>query len=81
MPLLEAGFIGALGGLIGLIIGYSLAFLVGYVANSMTFALSIYFDPLVAGFALLFALLVGMAAGFFPARRAAMMDPVDALRA
>lgn len=78
--LLEAGFIGALGGLIGLIIGYSLAFLVGYVANSMNFALSIYFDPFVAVFALLFALLVGMAAGFFPARRAAGMDPVDALR-
>ncbi|MBM3282377.1 MAG: ABC transporter permease [Candidatus Diapherotrites archaeon] len=79
--LLEAGFIGALGGLIGLIIGYSLAFLVGYVANSMNFALSIYFDPFVALFALLFALLVGMVAGFLPARRAARMDPVDALRA
>lgn len=78
--LLEAGFIGLIGGVIGLILGYMLAFLIGIIATASNFALSISIDPFVIVGSLFFAVLVGMIAGYFPAKRAASMDPVEALR-
>lgn len=82
--LLEAAGIGAAGGLVGLTLG----FLAGVALNA---AAHLRFDlpadmrlfhvsaPLAAG-AVGFAILVSAIAGFFPARRAARLDPVGALR-
>ncbi|MDP2665901.1 MAG: ABC transporter permease [Candidatus Diapherotrites archaeon] len=78
--LLEAGFIGLVGGIIGLVIGYTLAFLIQVIATSSGFALLIRIDILVILGALIFAVGVGMLSGLLPARRAALMDPVEALR-
>jgi len=80
MFVLEAGFIGLVGGIIGTTVGYLIAFAVGFIAEQMNFALIVRLDfALIAG-ALLFAMLVGMLSGAYPARNAAKLDPVEALR-
>ena len=78
--LFEAGFIGLIGGIFGVIIGYALAYLVSIISVSSGLALKIEIDVgLIVG-SLLFAMIVGMLSGLLPARRAARMDPVVALR-
>jgi putative ABC transport system permease protein len=80
MFLLEAGFIGLIGGVIGIVIGYLLAFGVEAIAGTMGFALQVEIDFMLIAGALLFAMIVGMVSGFYPASRAAKLDPVEALR-
>jgi len=80
MFMLEAGFIGLIGGLIGTIIGLALAFGIGAVSETMGFSLKVTLDPMLVLGALFFAMLVGIISGFYPARNAAKLDPVEALR-
>lgn len=79
--LLEAGCIGFFGGVVGLILSYSLSGVINYlVANSGMGVDTISYIPFwLAGMALLFAILVGMIAGFFPARRAMKLSPLAAI--
>ena len=73
--LIEAIVLSALGGVIGIVIAtgasYGLAGLMGvpYV-----------FDPAINVLALVFSAGIGVVFGYFPARRAARMDPIEALR-
>ncbi len=78
--LAEAAFIGLVGGVFGVIIGYGLAFIVGAASVASGLALKVVVDPVLVTSSLLFAMLVGMLSGLIPARRAALMDPVIALR-
>jgi putative ABC transport system permease protein len=71
--LIEAAVICLLGGLVGLVVTYLLTFA---VARIMPVNMSL---P-VMGLAMLVSLVTGVASGFFPAWRAARMNPVDALR-
>ena len=71
--LIEAALICLLGGLVGLVITYLLTFA---VARIMPVNMSL---P-VMGLAMLVSLVTGVLSGFFPAWRAARMNPVDALR-
>ncbi|MDB6020012.1 MAG: transporter efflux protein [Pedosphaera sp.] len=71
--LIEAATICLLGGLVGLVIAWLFTFLLAR-------ALPVHLSLSVVGLALLVALITGVASGFFPAWRAARMDPVDALR-
>jgi putative ABC transport system permease protein len=71
--LIEAAMICLLGGLVALGLAYLLTFA---VAKIMPVNMSL---PVVA-LAVAVSLLTGLASGFFPAWRAARMNPVDALR-
>ncbi|HLG23835.1 MAG TPA: FtsX-like permease family protein, partial [Candidatus Nanoarchaeia archaeon] len=77
----ESGFLGLLGGISGVITGYLVASAGGAIAAANGFALLKPEFPvtLILG-CLLFSVLVGAAAGFFPARRASRLKLVDALR-
>ena len=80
MFLLEAGFIGMIGGLVGITIGYGISFLVSYAAKISGFVLQSNFSIEIILGALLFSMFVGMISGYFPAKKAAKLDPVEALR-
>jgi putative ABC transport system permease protein len=73
--LIEAVVLSALGGVIGIIIAtaasWGLASLMG-----MPYA----FDPFINLLSLAFSAGIGVLFGYFPARRAARMDPIEALR-
>ena len=74
--LLEALFMSAIGGLIGLAIGAGVARIASIIAGVR---LSV--TPLYVGLALFVSSTVGVLSGWYPASRAARMDPVEALRA
>jgi putative ABC transport system permease protein len=73
--LIEAVVLASLGGLIGLALA---------AGASMTIArmmgIPYLFDPLTNLLSFLFSAAIGVIFGFFPARRAAQLDPIDALR-
>jgi len=80
--LFEAGLLGLVGGLIGVIIGFGLSKGAEYIAtislgtNLLQASVDIW---LVLG-ALLFSFVVGIASGVLPAYQASKLKPVDALR-
>ncbi|MDE6949542.1 MAG: ABC transporter permease [Lachnospiraceae bacterium] len=81
--LMEAGFIGFLGGVVGLILSYSLSGGINYlVSRSENMGMeSISYIPFwLVLVSMGFAILVGMVAGFFPARRAMKLSPLAAIR-
>jgi putative ABC transport system permease protein len=74
--LIEATLIALIGGLIGILIGVGIAFVSADVAGW-----PLVIDPMVVVAAFVFSGLVGIVSGFYPAFRAARLDPVEALRA
>lgn len=78
--LAEALWIGLIGGIIGILLGTGLAQLISLVAGLAGFELQAVVSLPLIGFALLFALIVGLASGVWPAKTAADLDPVEALR-
>lgn len=85
MFLIEAGCIGFIGGIAGLVISYALSGVINMVANSMGGDMGLsggisYIPFWLAGLSLVFAILVGMLAGFFPSLRAMKLSPLAAIR-
>ncbi|MEY8522831.1 ABC transporter permease [Lachnospiraceae bacterium 38-10] len=81
--LMEAGFIGFLGGIVGLILSFTLSGTINYlVSKSENMGMeSISYIPFwLVLLSMAFAVLVGMVAGFFPARRAMKLSPLAAIR-
>jgi len=79
--LVESGLLGMVGGAIGCVLGVLLALGVQYGAAMAGFEmLKASITPELIAFSLGFSFIVGMASGVFPARQAAKMNPVDALR-
>lgn len=93
MFLMESGFIGLMGGAVGIALSYGISAVINflYQRNQMAMAAQaggmtdlmgdISRIPLwLTGLALVFAVGVGMLAGFFPARRAMRLSPLTAIR-
>ena len=86
MFLIESGFIGLMGGVIGLAVSFGLSYLMNHLpaVNQMMMGGmegDISRIPLwLAAAALVFAVVVGMVAGFFPAVRAMKLSPLAAIR-
>jgi len=73
--LIEALTLSLLGGMIGVVLGLGVSALIGQIAG-WGFA----FSPVIVAVALLFSLAVGIVFGVWPARQAARLDPISALR-
>ncbi len=73
--LIEAVVLSALGGVVGIAIAT-----VASWGLSLYMAVPYAFDPTINLLSLLFSAAIGVLFGYFPARRAAQMDPIEALR-
>ena len=80
MFLAEAGFIGLIGGGIGIILSYGISGLINFVVRESYYANLSYIPLYLTGMALVFAVLIGMLAGLFPALRAMKLSPLAAIR-
>mgnify|MGYP003988185975 FL=1 len=80
MFLLEAGFIGLVGGIIGVLLGLGLAGVIAIVGSSFGYALTSVVTVEIVGGGLAFSIIIGMLSGFYPALRASRLDAVEALR-
>ena len=81
MFLMEAGFIGLIGGLVGLVFSFGVSIVINKIVASMGNMMTLsYIPPWLALLSLVFAILVGMVAGFFPSLRAMRLSPLAAIR-
>ena len=71
---------GLVGGFFGVIIGTLISLGIGKFSTESGFKLLVKVNPELMLFGLLFAFFVGMISGSLPARQAAKLKPVDALR-
>ena len=79
---IESGLLGAIGGLIGVVIGFGLSKSVELIARNVlgTNLIEAYFSYSLFFGALLFSFFIGALFGMMPARQAASLQPVEALR-
>jgi putative ABC transport system permease protein len=73
--LVEAIVLSVFGGIIGIFLGLGLA---GWAAYAMSIPFTT--NPSVVALAFVFSGLIGVVFGYFPARRAARLDPIETLR-
>ena len=73
--LVEAIVLAIFGGIIGIVLGLGFA---GWAAYAMSIPFTV--NPSIVGLAFVFSGLIGVVFGYFPARRAARLDPIEALR-
>jgi putative ABC transport system permease protein len=73
--LVEAVVLSSFGGLIGIILG-----IVAAAVGARILSVPFVFDPGIIAIAFLFSAAVGVIFGFFPARQAGQLDPIEALR-
>jgi len=73
--LVEAITLSCIGGLVGIALAFALC-----AGLAQLIQVGFVFDPRINLIAFLFSAAVGVLFGFAPARRAARLDPIDALR-
>lgn len=81
--LIESGLFGVVGGVIGITVGILISVLISAIGSQMigkSEAMTTVIPPSLIIFALAFSIIMGVLSGVMPARNAAKMNPVDALR-
>jgi putative ABC transport system permease protein len=73
--LVEAVVLSCFGGIMGIVIGLG-----GAVAGASALGVPFVLNPNIVVLAFLFSAAVGVVFGYFPARQAARLDPIEALR-
>ena len=73
--LVEAATLSLAGGIVGIALGVAASFLISRIANWSTVV-----GPGAVLLAVFFSAMVGITFGYYPARKAAYLDPIDALR-
>jgi putative ABC transport system permease protein len=73
--LVEAVTLSALGGVVGIVLGVGSSSVISHFAQWATLI-----SPTAIVLAFVFSAMVGVAFGFYPARKAALLDPIEALR-
>ena len=73
--LVEAVVLSSFGGVIGILLGLGAA-----AAGTVVLEVPFVFNPTIVAVAFAFSALVGIVFGYFPARQAARLDPIEALR-
>jgi putative ABC transport system permease protein len=78
--LMEAALIGVIGGIVGDLVGTGLSEALGVVLKSYGLSFSTKVTPELLGLGILFSVGVSVLFGFLPARKAAKLRPIEALR-
>lgn len=78
--LFEAIMVTFIGGAIGIVLGIGLSFLVAVVAQYLSYAWKFSISPLAIFAGLSFTVAIGLIFGYFPAKKAANLNPIEALR-
>lgn len=79
----EAGWVGFLGGAIGTVLALLTGFLNPWITQTLNIEKGtelLKFNPLTSIILILSLILIAIMAGYFPARKAAKLDPIEALR-
>lgn len=76
----EALLINIMGGVIGVIVGIIMSIGITFLAQTYNFEVQTIISLKGILIAVIFMLIVGVAFGFYPAKKAAQLDPVEALR-
>ncbi|NLJ72278.1 MAG: ABC transporter permease [Syntrophomonadaceae bacterium] len=81
MFLIEAGLIGFIGGIIGLLLSYSISLILNKVGSHLTGGSNISVIPIYLALgSVIFASIVGIISGYSPARRAMNLSALEAIR-
>jgi len=78
--LIESSFITLIGGIIGIIIGAAIAFLAAVIINALGYSWQFLISPSSIVVATFVSILIGVLFGIYPARKAARVSPIEALR-
>ena len=73
--LIEAIVLSGFGGIIGMLLGFTITYIV-----SITLLIPLVIDPSITIIALISSMLIGIIFGILPAKKAANLNPIDALR-
>lgn len=76
----ESAMLGLIGGIIGVMLGSMMSAAIGLYGQTLSFALKPAVTPQLVVLALSFSVIVGIVSGLWPARKAAKLQPVEALR-
>jgi len=78
--LAEAAMIGLAGGVAGTVLGTAVSYVIGIALKATGVSFATLVTPELAALGICFSVIVGVVSGFMPARSAARMSPIEALR-